>query len=148
MSALTFLLPELARVERTPQLALWLSRGDRLPDAKSGRDTALRECFEFLGATMYAGLSAEIEFPIPVIPETYGLRGAVWADAAWIDGTPAFLAGSVDPDSVDQKFKSSIGASLIWNSPFGPLRGDFAYVLNKATSDRTQVFSLTLSTLL
>ncbi|MFD1943920.1 outer membrane protein assembly factor BamA [Paradevosia shaoguanensis] len=103
---------------------------------------------EFLGATMYAGLSAEIEFPIPVIPETYGLRGAVWADAAWIDGTPAFLAGSVDPDSVDQKFKSSIGASLIWNSPFGPLRGDFAYVLNKATSDRTQVFSLTLSTLL
>ena len=102
---------------------------------------------EFLGATMYAGLSAEIEFPIPVIPETYGLRGAVWADAAWIDGTPA-SGGVLDASSVDQKFKSSIGASLIWNSPFGPLRGDFAYVLNKATSDRTQVFSLTLSTLL
>ncbi|QMV02264.1 outer membrane protein assembly factor BamA [Devosia sp. D6-9] len=102
---------------------------------------------EFLGATMYAGLSAEIEFPIPVIPETYGLRGAVWADAAWIDGTPA-SGGVLDAGSVDQKFKSSIGASLIWNSPFGPLRGDFAYVLNKATSDRTQVFSLTLSTLL
>jgi len=103
---------------------------------------------EFLGATMYAGLSAEIEFPVPVLPESYGLRGAVWADAAWVDGDPSFLSGAVDPGSVDNKLKSSVGASLIWNSPFGPLRGDFAYVLNKATSDRTQVFSLTLSTLL
>jgi len=102
---------------------------------------------EFLGATMYAGLSAEIEFPLPVFPETYGLRGAVWADAAWVDGNPG-SSGTVDSNSIDQKFKSSVGASLIWNSPFGPLRGDFAYVLNKATSDRTQVFSLTLSTLL
>ena len=31
---------------------------------------------------------------------------------------------------------------------FGPLRGDFAYVLSKATRDRTQLFQLTLQTLL
>jgi outer membrane protein insertion porin family len=37
---------------------------------------------------------------------------------------------------------------VIWDSPFGPLRGDFAYVLNKATDDKTQVFSLTLQNLL
>jgi outer membrane protein insertion porin family len=112
---------------------------------------------EFLGATMYAGLSAEIEFPFPVLPETYGLKGAVWADLAWIDGVPS-LGGSVDPTaagatsvspgSIDQNWRSSIGASIIWKSPFGPLRGDFAHVLNKATDDKTQVFTLTLSTLL
>jgi outer membrane protein insertion porin family len=112
---------------------------------------------EFLGATMYAGLSAEIEFPFPVLPETYGLKGAVWADLAWIDGVPS-LGGSVNPTaggatavspgSIDENWRSSIGASVIWKSPFGPLRGDFAHVLNKATDDKTQVFTLTLSTLL
>ncbi len=41
-----------------------------------------------------------------------------------------------------------MGASIIWDSPFGPLRGDFAHVINKATDDRTQVFTLTLQQLL
>lgn len=104
---------------------------------------------EILGYTGYVAASAEIEFPIPVLPETYGVRGAVWADAALIDGTGAFSAPTtVRTGSVDENFKSSVGASLIWDSPFGPLRGDFAYVLNKATDDKTQVFSLTLQQLL
>ncbi|WP_160172771.1 outer membrane protein assembly factor BamA [Devosia sp. LC5] len=105
---------------------------------------------QYLGATMYAGLSAEIQFPIPVLPETYGLSGAIWADAAWIDdGTlPNTNGNAVDPDSIDSPWRTSIGASLIWDSPFGPLRGDFAHVLNKSTDDRTQLFQLTLQTLL
>jgi outer membrane protein insertion porin family len=101
---------------------------------------------EALGYTGYLAASAEIEFPIPVLPETYGVRGSVWADAALIDGNGSSL--SPDPLSVDENFKSSVGASVIWDSPFGPLRGDFAYVINKATDDKTQVFSLTLQNLL
>jgi len=106
---------------------------------------------EYLGVTSYAGLSAEIEFPIPVLPESYGLRGAIWGDVAFVDGEPAFnaaIGGAVAPGSFDEKVRSSIGASLLWDSPFGPLRGDFAYVLKKSTDDKPQVFSLTLSTLL
>jgi outer membrane protein insertion porin family len=105
---------------------------------------------QYLGATMYAGVSAEIQFPIPMLPETYGLSGAVWADAAWIDGgdLPNTNGNAVDPDSIDSPWRTSIGASLIWDSPFGPLRGDFAHVLNKSTDDRTQLFQLTLQTLL
>lgn len=105
---------------------------------------------ELLGYTGYVAASAEIEFPIPVLPETYGVRGAVWADAALIDGNGALsgMVGAVDAGSIDQNFKSSVGASIIWDSPFGPLRGDFAHVLNKATDDKTQVFSLTLQQLL
>ncbi|UXN72934.1 BamA/TamA family outer membrane protein [Devosia sp. A8/3-2] len=82
---------------------------------------------QYLGATMYAGLSAEIQFPIPVLPETYGLSGAIWADAARIDdGTlPNTNGNAVDPESIDSPWRTSIGASLIWDSPFGPLRGDF-----------------------
>jgi len=104
---------------------------------------------EGLGYTGYVAASAEVEFPIPVLPETYGVRGSVWADAALIDGNGAVGGmGIVNPDSVDENFKSSVGASVIWDSPFGPLRGDFAYVINKATDDKTQVFSLTLQNLL
>lgn len=104
---------------------------------------------EGLGYTGYVAASAEVEFPIPVLPETYGVRGAVWADAALIDGNGAVGGMSaVNLDSIDENFKSSVGASLIWDSPFGPLRGDFAYVISKATDDKTQVFSLTIQNLL
>jgi len=101
---------------------------------------------EGLGYTGYVAASAEVEFPIPVLPETYGVRGSVWADAALIDGNGSSLVPKAT--SVDENFKSSVGASVIWDSPFGPLRGDFAYVINKATDDKTQVFSLTLQNLL
>jgi len=103
---------------------------------------------EFLGETAYAGLSAEVQFPIPMLPESYGLDGAFWADTAYISGVPALGSGTLDPGSTDNPFKASAGASIIWNSPFGPLRGDFGYVLSKASSDQTQVFQLTLQTLL
>ncbi len=105
---------------------------------------------EYLGATAYAGLSAEIEFGLPGIPENYGLSAAIWADAGWVDGVNVPRLGpgnAVDVGSNDVPWRTSVGASLIWDSPFGPLRGDFAHVLNKSTADQTQVFQLSLQTL-
>jgi outer membrane protein insertion porin family len=105
---------------------------------------------EYLGTTMYAGISGEIEFPIPGLPENYGLSGAVFADAAWIGDGSNIGTGtsSIVATSNDQPWRASVGASLIWDSPFGPLRGDVAHVLNKSTDDRTQVFQFSISTLL
>jgi len=103
---------------------------------------------ESLGFTSYVAASAEIEFPIPMLPETYGVRGAVWADAALIDGNGDSNGFTIAEGTIDDNFKASVGASLIWDSPFGPLRGDFAHVLNKATDDKTQVFTLTIQQLL
>jgi outer membrane protein insertion porin family len=37
--------------------------------------------------------------------------------------------------------RASIGASVIWNSPFGPLRFDFAYPILKQGYDRSQFFA-------
>ena len=104
---------------------------------------------QYLGAVAYAGASAEVQFPIPGLPESYGLTGAVWADAAWIDGNnvPRLSGNTLDPNSIDVPIRTSIGASLIWDSPFGPLRGDVAHVLNKSTTDRTQVFQITMQSL-
>jgi outer membrane protein insertion porin family len=101
---------------------------------------------EMLGTTLYAGISGELEFPIPMIPESYGLKGAVWADAAWIG--PAAGSVAATATSTDQPFKSSVGASVIWDGPFGPIRGDAGYVISKATDDQTQIFALTIQNLL
>jgi outer membrane protein assembly complex, YaeT protein len=103
---------------------------------------------EYLGTTMFAGISGEIQFPIPGLPENYGLSGAVFADAAWIGDASDIIGGPGTAGSNDEPWRASVGASLIWDSPFGPLRGDFAHVLNKSTDDRTQVFQFTISTLL
>jgi len=34
--------------------------------------------------------------------------------------------------------RASVGASLIWDSPFGPLRVDYAYPIAKQSFDVTQ----------
>ncbi|QQR40513.1 outer membrane protein assembly factor BamA [Devosia rhizoryzae] len=104
---------------------------------------------EYIGTTMFAGISAEIEFPIPGLPENYGLSGAVFADAGWVGDASDILNGGLQTAaSNDVPLRTSIGASLIWDSPFGPLRGDIAHALNKSTGDRTQLFQFTISTLL
>lgn len=98
-----------------------------------------------LGVLSYAGVSAEVDFPLPFIPENWGLRGAVWGDVGWIDGIPT--AADVRNTGLGTELKSSVGGSLIWESPLGPLRGDFAHVIDPDENDETQVFQLTLSTL-
>ncbi|HEX7791085.1 MAG TPA: BamA/TamA family outer membrane protein, partial [Afipia sp.] len=35
---------------------------------------------------------------------------------------------------------TSVGVGLIWQSPFGPLRFDYAIPLTKGANDRTQEF--------
>jgi outer membrane protein insertion porin family len=109
---------------------------------------------EILGYTAYIGGSAEVTFPVPVLPESYGLSGAIFADAALISGQGQ---GTPDAASLTTPLKSSVGASIIWDSPFGPLRGDMAWILSKNSTDSTTkvcssvycpAFALTLQTLL
>lgn len=102
---------------------------------------------ESLGSTMFAGISAELEFPIPVLPESYGIRGAIWADYGYLSGASISVPVATTSGNTQQS-RASIGASIIWNSPFGALRGDFAHVLQKDTGDSTQMFQFTISTLL
>lgn len=102
---------------------------------------------EALGATFYAGLSAEVEFPIPSLPESWGLTGAVWADTGFI-GSPSSTVSAFTATGMANEWRSSVGISVLWDSPFGPLRGDFAHVIQQDTGDKTQMFALTLKTLL
>jgi outer membrane protein insertion porin family len=94
-----------------------------------------------LGGKNYVAATAEVQFPVPLLPPDFGLRGAVFADAGTLFG--------VDTDNAvsdDASIRSSVGASLLWASPFGLLRGDFAYPITKEEYDRTQIFRFSAGT--
>ena len=99
-----------------------------------------------LGGQTFWATTAEIRFPLPFVPEDLGLSGAVFADAGSLfDASPR--AKRVVPGLVDESsIRSSVGASLMWNSPVGPLRMDFAKVLTKEDFDEEQAFRFGAST--
>jgi outer membrane protein insertion porin family len=122
-----------------------------------------------LGGTTYYGASFEVQFPIWGVPREIGVKGAVFADAGTLFGFkgqkffPGAYGGTIanpvncnfptsfaqiTPTQVSEcvnvhdahVVRSSVGGSLIWNSPLGPLRFDLAYALSKDKYDRLQVF--------
>ncbi|MEZ5774419.1 MAG: outer membrane protein assembly factor BamA [Hyphomicrobiaceae bacterium] len=103
-----------------------------------------------LGAQYYYAATAEARFPFPFIPEELGLSGAVFADAGTAFGATdaaKALDASGDLKLVDDaSIRSSVGASLIWNSPVGPLRFDYAWVLTHEDYDELQAFRFGAST--
>ncbi|MEQ1938773.1 outer membrane protein assembly factor BamA [Mesorhizobium sp. CN5-321] len=100
---------------------------------------------DHLGGTTYFNASAEAQFPLPLVPESLGLRGAVFADAATLYGTE-LASNRIKPGSDDMKWRASAGIGLMWASPFGPLRIDYAIPLAKEDTDDTQEFNFGIST--
>lgn len=98
---------------------------------------------DHLGGSTYFNASAEAQFPLPVIPESFGLRGAVFADAATLYGNK--LVG-VDSASADMKLRASVGVGLMWASPFGPIRIDYAIPVKKESTDDVQEFNFGIAT--
>ncbi len=96
-----------------------------------------------LGGKNFVAGTAEVQFPLPFIPPDFGLRGAVFADAGmlWGADVPSSCAGKCTVVD-DTAIRSSVGGSLIWASPFGPIRADFAEALTKQSYDQTQIFRI------
>ncbi|MER9407600.1 outer membrane protein assembly factor BamA [Mesorhizobium caraganae] len=99
---------------------------------------------DHLGGTTYFNASAEAQFPVPVIPESFGLRGAVFADAATLYGSKIDTVG-VTQASTDMKLRASVGVGLLWSSPFGPIRIDYAIPVKKESTDDVQEFNFGMS---
>ena len=120
-----------------------------------------------LGGTKYWGASFELQMPFWFLPREVGLKGAVYADAGglydykgpttWVNTgevtTPfnsACAPPTITPASAgtctgliydDSKvIRTAVGVGLIWASPFGPLRIDYAVPLTKGQFDRVQQF--------
>jgi outer membrane protein insertion porin family len=106
------------------------------------RDTTEGTSKDNVGGTRYWATTAELRTPVPWIPPESGLRFSVFADAGSLWG----FAGSGSTPALSQSLKvadsktirSSMGAGLIWDSPFGPMRVDYAYPTSKAAFDVTQ----------
>ena len=109
-----------------------------------------------LGGKTYWAATAEVRFPLPLIPEELGMSGAIFADAGSLFGASKLAkdldryCGSDDEENIcladDSSIRSSVGVGLLWNSPLGPLRLDYAYVLTKEDYDETQAIRFGAST--
>ena len=51
-----------------------------------------------------------------------------------------------DPSTTGSQWRASVGAGLIWASPFGPLRVDYAVPVVKEDFDKVQEFNFGMST--
>lgn len=95
-----------------------------------------------LGGNIYAIGTAEVSFPLG-LPEEYGIRASVFSDFGTLYDVDATGATSVLDDP---SLRLSVGAGISWDSPFGPIRVDFAKALLKESYDKTQVFRFSFGT--
>jgi len=104
-----------------------------------------------LGGSYYWATTAEVRFPIPFVPDDLGISGAVFADAGslWdasaVNGSQNIQLGCNGTNTEvcladSSKIRASVGASLMWASPVGPIRMDLAKVLSKESYDEEQIF--------
>ncbi|MGH6812552.1 MAG: outer membrane protein assembly factor BamA [Methylocella sp.] len=116
-----------------------------------------------LGGTKYFGASLEAQFPLYGVPRDLGLKGAIFADAGTLYGfngrtnfssngvctpsdfPPLFTQSNCITVGADHAslIRTAAGASIIWASPLGPIRFDFAKVITKSQFDQTQFFRFT-----
>jgi outer membrane protein insertion porin family len=111
-----------------------------------------------LGGQTFWATTAEVRFPLPFIPEEIGMGGAIFADAGSLFGAGAeakalntqcgpggnAAVGVCLADS--SAVRASVGASILWNSPLGPLRLDIAKALLKQDFDKEQLIRFGAST--
>ncbi len=97
-----------------------------------------------IGGKTYWAATAEVRFPLPLVPDDLGMSGALFADAGSLFGASGRAKRAiVDHGGIledDSSLRSSVGASILWNSPVGPLRLDFAKTLTKESYDEEQFF--------
>ncbi|MDO5630298.1 MAG: outer membrane protein assembly factor BamA [Paracoccus sp. (in: a-proteobacteria)] len=117
-------------------------RGYR-PNGTGPRDlTAVNQ--DALGGNYFWAVRTEAQFPLG-LPEEYGITGGVFADAGAIWGLNDVIGtGGVVDDGMH--IRTSVGASIFWTTPIGPLRLNFAKPLKHMDYDETQSFDLTIST--
>jgi outer membrane protein insertion porin family len=126
-------------------------------DTTSGRGDAL-------GGKFYALSEAELTIPT-YLPEQYGIKASLFAVAGTAGGLDK-IDKETRPGVTDQCFinavtntgptrdciqdgyalRASVGLSIFWKSPMGPIRFDFSQVLAKEDYDKPEAFRFSTST--
>ncbi len=140
------------------------------PFGMGPRDVTPGTAQDPLGGTMYWGASLEFQYPFYFLPKDSGFKGAVFIDSGSVWGyrgettwpTTGEVNGPITTNSgatflctpattglkngcgmlyADNPAPDvSIGFSIIWASPFGPLRFDIAYPIVRQPYDIPMVF--------
>ncbi|WP_284727909.1 outer membrane protein assembly factor BamA [Sphingomonas psychrolutea] len=96
-----------------------------------------------LGGTTYFTASAEVNFPLPALPQDLNIRGSFFADAGTLYGND--VSNSAGVVGTDMSMRASLGAGILWLSPFGPLRFDYAVPVVKEDFDKVQNFRFSMA---
>jgi outer membrane protein insertion porin family len=117
------------------------------PNGFGPRDITPGTTMDNLGGNVYWTTSAELQAPVPFVPPDAQLKIALFSDVGSLWATNAStvptLANTLTPAQQianSQALRASVGASLIWDSMFGPIRIDYAYPIAKQSYDVTQRF--------
>jgi outer membrane protein insertion porin family len=115
--------------------------------------------FDSIGAENYAIGTVELIFPLWGIPEEWGLEGAVFSDFGTVFGTDEESVANGGPNCAGSagfagectvfdstNLRAAVGAGVIWQSPFGPLRLEAAYPVLKEDFDETEKFRFSIGT--
>ncbi len=95
-----------------------------------------------LGGKYFAVARFDAEFPIG-LPEEYGISGGLFYDIGSLWNTDGSLTNVVGNDFA---LRQSIGVSIFWDTPIGPLRFNFSKALQKQSFDKEQTFNLSIRT--
>ncbi len=108
------------------------------------RDVTPGTTNDALGGTIFWGASVEAQTPLYFLPKEIGIKVAAFADAGSLWGYKSETFWNVTGETMQvadsNAVRSSVGMGVIWDSPLGPLRFDFAYALTKQSYDHTQFF--------
>jgi outer membrane protein insertion porin family len=118
------------------------------PNGFGPRDITPGTTMDNLGGNIYWTTSAELQAPMPLVTPDAQLRVALFSDTGSLWATKASsvtsYASSLTPSQQianSRAVRSSLGAGLVWDSMFGPIRVDYAYPVAKEPFDVTQRFS-------
>lgn len=95
-----------------------------------------------LGGENFAVARFEAEFPLG-LPEEYGISGGLFYDVGNLWSLSQTNSNVLYEEG---SWRQSIGASIFWKTPIGPLRFNFTDVLSKELYDLDESFDLTIST--
>ena len=114
------------------------------PNGFGPRDLTPGTTQDNVGGNVYWTTTAELQAPMPLVSADAHLKVALFSDAGSLWATNASSASKLASLSPSQQIansraiRASVGGSLIWDSPFGALRVDYAYPVAKQSYDVTQ----------
>src|SRR6267154_2536012 len=95
------------------------------PTGFGPRDLTPGTTMDNVGGSMFWATTAELQSAIPGVPQEYGLKATAFVDAGSVFRYtgPTVFPGSAQSLQVANTniVRSSVGAGLTWDSPFGPL---------------------------